>query len=66
MNGELKSAGKLILILFSNWEVRDLVIKSRRGDLGVDAGAFGCGDKMSVRIITKQYNLSGYVITQGC
>jgi len=44
----------LILILFSNWEVRDVVTKSRRGDLGIYAGTFGYRDKMSVSVITKQ------------
>jgi hypothetical protein len=44
----------LIPILYSNWEVGDVVIKSWRGDLGVYAGTFGFGDKMSVSVITKQ------------
>jgi inosine/xanthosine triphosphate pyrophosphatase family protein len=34
--------------------VRDLVIKSLRGDPGIYAGTFGYGDKMSVSVITKQ------------
>jgi len=54
---ELKSAGKLIPILFSNWEVRDVVIKSRRGDLDIYAGTFGYGEKMSVSVITKQIQI---------
>jgi hypothetical protein len=54
INGELKSAGKLILILFSIWEVGDVVIKSRSCGLGIYAGTFGCGDEMSVSVVTKQ------------
>ena len=54
INGELKSVGKLILILFSIWEVRDVVIKSRPGDLGIYAGTSGYGDEMSVSVVTKQ------------